>query len=117
MHHEATGTSINFNAFDALREWHAAKLAPVRVAGSNQWLATRRREVEMSNATYLEYDWTFTTPYAGSVYPSHPSTTAESRAFNASGPPKPGQLKWVDTDHRIDRQMLMARDPILLYDE
>ena len=42
------------------------------------------------------FDWTFTTPYAGSVSPEQP---------------------WRAVDERIDRSLLVARDPILFYNE
>ena len=50
-----------------------------------------------------EYDWTFTTPYGGTV-----TTTSDSNRQ----PPT-----WELTDRRIDRAMLTERDPILMYDE
>ena len=49
------------------------------------------------------YDWTFTTPYGGTV-----TTTRDS---NRSPP------TWELTDRRLDRAMLTERDPILMYDE
>ena len=50
-----------------------------------------------------EYDWTFTTPYGGTV-----TTTSD---WNRQPP------TWELTDRRIDRAMLTERDPILMYDE
>ena len=50
----------------------------------------------------LDYDWTFTTPYAGHV-------------FREGCPPE--DSCWRDTQHGIDREMLMRKDPILFYDE
>ncbi len=47
------------------------------------------------------YDWTFTTPYAGTV-----------RAPPGVPPPA-----WQAVDERIDRTLLLARDPILFFDE
>jgi type 2A phosphatase activator TIP41 len=48
------------------------------------------------------YDWTFTTPYGGSV------------VADAGVDPAPS---WTTTERRIDRGMLTERDPIQMYDE
>ncbi len=48
------------------------------------------------------YDWTFTTPYGGSV------------VADAGVDPAPS---WTTTARRIDRAMLTERDPIQMYDE
>ena len=47
------------------------------------------------------YDWTFTTPYAGSL----------------AAPPGAAAPAWQPVDERIDRTLLLARDPILFFDE
>ena len=49
--------------------------------------------------TQIAYDWTFTTPYRGSV--DAPSSSVD----------------WSETSSRIDRGLLTARDPILFFDE
>ena len=51
-----------------------------------------------------DYDWTFTTPYAGHLY------TDDGSAINQQG-------CWRDTQVGIDRELLMRREPILFYDE
>ena len=56
-----------------------------------------------STETSTSYDWTFTTPYGGSV----------SSAPSRDAPPP----TWEPTSLRIDRAMLTERDPIRLYDE
>ena len=65
----------------SIKGWEAAGVAP--------------------SAASPAYDWTFTTPYAGSV-------------VAASGAQAPS---WYPVDERIDRTLLMARDPILFFDE
>ena len=50
-----------------------------------------------------EFDWTYTTPYGG---------TAQQQGGGAAAP-----AAWQPSEQRIDRGMLMARDPILFYDE
>ena len=66
----------------AIKGWDAAGVAP--------------------GAADASYDWTFTTPYAGSV------------AAGAPGAPPP---QWRPVDERIDRTLLLSRDPILFFDE
>jgi type 2A phosphatase activator TIP41 len=56
-----------------------------------------------STETSTSYDWTFTTPYGGSV------SVSPARAAPAP--------TWEPTSLRIDRAMLTERDPIQLYDE
>lgn len=51
----------------------------------------------------MDYDWTFTTPYAGHVY-------RDGCAPESSG-------VWRDAQVGIDKELLMRRDPILFYDE
>ena len=138
LKHEASGVALSFNALDALREWKARaavaafavallrradarvgcawqeeSLPPLQVACAAAWTRshdTRLREgaikgweaagVAPSSASPA-YDWTYTTPYAGSVV-----------AAPGAQPPR-----WQPVDERIDRTLLMARDPILFFDE
>lgn len=89
----------------------------LRVAGAQDWMRTRRREVEASQAEYLDYDWTFTSPYCGTTCSADSAgATPAQRAFCLAGHGDAG-AQWSATEHQIDRQMLMARDPLLLYDE
>jgi type 2A phosphatase activator TIP41 len=133
--HEASGTTIHFNAECALREWLEEGLPPLKVAAAAVWArgherrfgggmpgarsAADRFAVEKTEkkkkpipggAAWDEredaeaYDWTFTTPYRGSLM-----TRADGGAPSASG--------WTPTELRVDRGMLMERDPILFFDE
>lgn len=92
----------------------------LRIAGARDWMQTRQKEVQANNAGYLEYDWTFTTPYRGSTCPAELGLGgAEGRAFvlDPHQGREPLESRWAVTDAVIDRQLLMARDPLLLYDE
>ena len=133
--HEASGTTIHFNAECALREWLEEGLPPLKVAAAAVWArgherrfgggmpgarsAADRFAVEKTEkkkkpipggAAWDEredaeaYDWTLTTPYRGSLM-----TRADGGAPSASG--------WTPTELRVDRGMLMERDPILFFDE
>ena len=88
-------------------------LPPLQVACAAAWTRShdaRLREGAIKgwdaagvaqSAASPAYDWTFTTPYAGSV-------------VGAAGAQPPS---WQPVDERIDRTVLMARDPILFFDE
>jgi hypothetical protein len=54
-----------------------------------------------------DYDWTFTSPYRGSL----------DAGVDAASPSTSAAVAWEDTDERVDRGMLMERDPILFFDE
>ena len=47
------------------------------------------------------FDWTFTTPYGGSVRSAEPGA----------------RPSWRTVNERIDRTLLLSRDPSLFYDE
>ena len=109
--HVPSGTTLRFVAPDALRAWVEGDLPAIKVAAASTWTAAHverfGRDVAgggggwNSTEASESYDWTFTTPYGGSV-----ATT--------SGRDAP---EWRPSERKIDREMLMARDPILLYDE
>lgn len=65
--HEATGKCIHFNALDALLSWRKENLPPLKVPVANKWQQAREEEIKKQNALVLEYDWTYTTPYTGSL--------------------------------------------------
>lgn len=98
--HLPSGTTISFNARDALRQWHAAQTDPVRVPAAAEWVRSRQQEMEAHHAKRIEYDWTFTTPYSGSV------GAAQGEAPD-----------WTPTREQMDRSMLTSRDSILFFDD
>ncbi|KAL4434081.1 hypothetical protein ABPG75_000522 [Micractinium tetrahymenae] len=65
--HEASGTCISFTALDALKGWLSDKSEPVRVEAAADWLRSRQQDVQTHAAQTLEYDWTYTTSYPGTV--------------------------------------------------
>jgi len=105
LKHDASGTQFVFRAEDALRAWRAHQLAAVHVAASDQWTHSRKSEMEAHQAKQLEYDWTFTTDYSGTVItPSE----KENQHHSAS---------WEATSDQMDRTLLTNRDPILFFEE
>ena len=84
-------------------------LPPVQVASAAAWARAHQQRLQegsikgwASAAVEADssYDWTFTTPYAGSLLPAGPSAP-----------------QWQGVDERIDRTLLLARDPILFFEE
>lgn len=67
LRHEASGVVLSFTALDALKQWKADNLAPLKVNVAREWQAARLHEIEKQQAVVLEYDWTYTTSYAGSL--------------------------------------------------
>lgn len=97
IQHGETNATLTFCAQDALKEWarENAKAPDVPIAA--KWQESRRGTAAFDEAKPPRvYDWTFTTPYAG---------TLEGGTFQAT------------SSKKINREMLLARDPILFYDE
>ncbi|WIA16031.1 hypothetical protein OEZ85_012763 [Tetradesmus obliquus] len=67
LRHEASGVMLQFNALDALKQWKADGLPPLKVNLAREWQAARLQEIEKQQAVVLEYDWTYTTSYCGSL--------------------------------------------------
>ena len=124
--HAASDTRVHFNAEDALREWLEEDLPPLKVAAAAKWAEAHKLRFGGglppskaagagsagpaaawdTNQDASVYDWTFTTPYRGSL-------------GTASGDPSNGakRKRWAETSRRVDRGVLMTRDPILFFDE
>mmetsp|Transcript_6371 Transcript_6371/g.14150 ORF Transcript_6371/g.14150 Transcript_6371/m.14150 type:complete len:312 (-) Transcript_6371:336-1271(-) len=128
--HEASGVALDFNALDALRGWQEEGLPPLQVSVAQEWRRAREHEIKQQQAVQLQYDWTYTTPYCGTVcradaQQAKPTTGADAGAGPqgvAGASPAPemsgGSVPaWHDTTDQIDRGLLMERDPILFYDE
>ncbi|GMH36067.1 hypothetical protein BSKO_03935 [Bryopsis sp. KO-2023] len=106
--HERSGTCFSFNALDALKAWKEENLEPLQVDIAEEWQEARQSEIQGHGAMQLEYDWTFTTPYTG---------TLEGRSQgngNAVGPCPVEEF--VECQDQIDWGMLTSQDPILFYD-
>jgi type 2A phosphatase activator TIP41 len=67
LRHAGSGVTLHFDALDALRAWRQEDLPPLKVSVAQQWQAARREEIERQAALVLEYDWTYTTPYQGTL--------------------------------------------------
>ncbi|KAH9605490.1 hypothetical protein KSS87_011866 [Heliosperma pusillum] len=100
--HLASGTKINFNAFDALAGWKAEALPPVEVPAAAKW-KFRSKPFEQ---VILDYDYTFTTPYGGSEMID--TNSKKATACN---------LYWEDCEEKINVAALTSKEPILFYDE
>lgn len=131
--HAESDTRVHFNAEDALREWLHEDLPPLKIAAAAKWAeahklrfgtglpkntssATDRQSSDDCNDTQntSDYDWTFTTPYRGSVG-SGSSVDGTVDGTNASS--SESKKTWQNTSKRIDRSALMQRDPILFFHE
>ena len=108
--HEATGTSLAFTGEDALRAWRSHQIQPVQVPLSHKWTESRKVEMEAHHAKQLQYDWTYTTDYAG-------TTTTSKTAASSQNTTREGPLIWEPTSDQMDRTLLTSRDPILLFDD
>lgn len=65
--HNTSGVTLTFTAFEALQQWKADNLPPLKVAVAKEWQAARQQEIEKQQAMVLDYDWTYTTSYAGDL--------------------------------------------------
>jgi type 2A phosphatase activator TIP41 len=72
LRHDASGVVLSFNALDALKQWKADDVPPLKVNLAREWQAARLHEIEKQQAVVLEYDWTYTTSYGGSLSWSPP---------------------------------------------
>jgi type 2A phosphatase activator TIP41 len=142
LRHDASGVVLSFNALDALKQWKADDLPPLKVNSASEWQAARLHEIEKQQAVVLEYDWTYTTSYGGSLSWSPPLFPGSSNSSNEQLPPQQQQQQdaahapassepdgstgqqqqqlpqWQPSSSQIDRRMLMSKDePILFYAE
>ncbi|KAK9836493.1 hypothetical protein WJX74_001648 [Apatococcus lobatus] len=106
---EAYGVQLSFSALPALAAWHQEALPPVQVASAQQWSQSREQDIAAHKPLRFNYDWTFTSPFQGTL--RRPSSSSDPSDASK------GMLCWTETTQRIDKGMLMARDPILYYAE
>ena len=103
--HAASGAAVRFDALGALEGWRRADLPPVRVSVAEEWQASRAKDIG-EGVQVVEYDWTYTTDYTGTLL-QRPGSTGGQEG-----------VAFADTaTHSVDRGMLLARDPILWYDD
>ena len=69
--------------------------------------------------SHEDYDWTFTSPYRGTLDTDPSSAAAREATAGAAGDVDgaAAAAAWEVSEERVDRSMLMARDPILFFDE
>jgi hypothetical protein len=65
------GVAIRFLALDALKAWQQEGLPSLKVQGASAWQKAREKEIRDQNALILEYDWTYTSPYTGTIVPGY----------------------------------------------
>jgi hypothetical protein len=85
------GVAIRFLALDALKAWQQENLPPLKVQGASAWQRAREKEIRNQNALILEYDWTFTSPYTGTIVPGYSGAGAAAAADGAEGAPAAAQ--------------------------
>lgn len=108
LKHVSSGVKISFNAFDALCGWKQEALPPVEVPAAAKW----KSRSQPYDQVILDYDYTFTTPYCGSVdveKNSEPGRVCPKESV--CDPP------WVDCPDKIDMAALSTKEQILFYDE
>eukprot|EP00803_Ostreobium_quekettii_P001722 evm.model.scf_441EXC.15 EVM.evm.TU.scf_441EXC.15 scf_441EXC:72234-76187(-) len=112
--HTATGVQLHFSALDALKAWREEDLKPLQVKGAERWKQSHQKEIEEHGAVQLEYDWTYTTPYTGSLeaYNSQASCVVDAPSTITAAVPQWGEASTDD----VDMSLLVAQDPILFYD-
>lgn len=94
--HQASGTTLSFEAVDALRAWRQEDLPPLKVTMAQQWQAARREEIQRQQAVVIEYDWTYTTPYQGTVSVTSDAPLQEAAA--AAADPQQQQQQHAQQD-------------------
>lgn len=108
MHGALTALSDSqLDAVEALKEWAREDHPVMQVAAAEKWGSSRQAEIQSTNARVLSYDWTYTTPYAGHVVSGGGEDAASAPAAPA----------WRPSEQKVDRAMLMTRDPIIFYEE
>ncbi|KAI3445925.1 hypothetical protein Pfo_002590 [Paulownia fortunei] len=108
LKHVSSGIKVHFNAFDALCGWKQEALPPVEVPAAAKW----KFRSKPTDQVILDYDYTFTTPYCGSV-------SVEKVPESGRGAPEESSCNphWEDCQEQIDMVALASKEPILFYDE
>ena len=129
--HLSSGARLHFNAEDALREWLEEDLPPLKVAAAAAWAEGHRsrfgdaappgpatpqpRPRRRGTTPRPKRRTTGRSPHLTAA-PSTSSRTPSRERSSRRTPPR-WRPQWVPTDARVDRAMLMERDPILFFDE
>ena len=137
--HAESNTKLHFNAEDALREWLVENAPPLKIAAAARWAEAHRLRFGTGappntnsgssgsapppgwdeTQPISDYDWTVTTPYRGSVMRGGEAAGEEASSSEDCSNRKTNTQKksWMSTQKRVDRGALMAREPILFFDE
>jgi len=100
--HDETDLNIVFNAFDALSLCEKKADDSIKVSSSKKW-----QEINNSFGGAIEksFDWTYSTPYSGSIIKNGQNFTIEKGSFVQ------------ETTETIDIEKLKRPDPILFFDD
>jgi type 2A phosphatase activator TIP41 len=86
LRHNKSGYELSFSALHALQGWKAEDLPPLKVQVASEWQAARQQEIAAQSALILQYDWTYTTPYQGTLgHATTPSPPAAAAADSGTG--------------------------------
>ena len=131
LHHAASGVSIELGTVEAMGSWAACQkegaqggYSVLKVPSSAQWQASAvggAADAVNEIATESDYDWTFTTDWAGNVTAPKPvsSKPAAAGAADAAGAAEREPVFFSKTAMSgIERSLLVDQSvPILLFDE
>ena len=101
IEHEPSGWVLSFHAEDALKQSVDDKNEPVRVASANKWQADRADVLQ--DVRKMDYDWTYTTSYAGRwINKNHPESA----------------MTMIKSDKQLNVELLTDRAiPLVAYHE
>mmetsp|Transcript_1255 Transcript_1255/g.4088 ORF Transcript_1255/g.4088 Transcript_1255/m.4088 type:complete len:255 (+) Transcript_1255:90-854(+) len=101
IEHEPSGWVLSFHAEDALKQSVDDKNEPVRVALANKWQADRADVLQ--DVRKMDYDWTYTTSYAGRwINKNHPESA----------------MTMIKSDKQLNVELLTDRAiPLVAYHE
>ncbi|KAI4145824.1 MAG: hypothetical protein LQ341_002256 [Variospora aurantia] len=97
IEHLASGWSIDFTAFHALKKVDKTGTSMLQVAHSKEWQSTREKKHEGITEVVKPFDWSYSTDYKGTEQPIPP------------------HLEPSDTP--IPIELLKRPDPIIFFDE
>lgn len=103
--HESLGIDIRWTAFDALDRVDKTGTA-LKVSYSDSWNRTRDEHTEDIKHVTKPFDWTYTTPYCGTLLSTNNEECTARR-----------RKEWRETEELLPMELLKRQDPILFYDE
>ncbi|XP_055331032.1 TIP41-like protein isoform X2 [Paramacrobiotus metropolitanus] len=91
-----TQSGIEFNAVDAVNSIGEQPSGDIQVASASVWQESRTEALKTYGSKTVQYDWTYTPDYRGSVF---------------------GTMHSQPTVEELDLELLKRRDAVLLFDE